>query len=76
MKPTFIALLATFGFAAASLASTVEDADGDGGFSMDEMLVAYPDLTGDTFLQIDADGDALVSEEELAAAIAAGLIAG
>ena len=76
MKPTLIAFVATFGFAASSLASTVVDADGDGGFSMDEMLVAYPELTGETFLQIDADGDALVSEDELAAAIAAGLIAG
>ena len=76
MKPTLIALTATLGLATAAAASTVTDADGDGAFSMDEMLVAYPDLTGETFLEIDTDGDQLVSQEELALAIEAGLIAG
>lgn len=70
---TFAALL---GLAAGPvLAQTmVEDMDASGGYSMEEMTAAYPELTEETFAEIDVDGDGEVSVDELAAAQEAGLI--
>ena len=50
------------------------DANGDGVFSYDEMLVAIPELTEETFIAIDVSGDGLVDPEEYAAAQEAGLV--
>jgi hypothetical protein len=59
--------------AGAALAQvTVEDTDGNGSYSMEELMVAYPDLTEDLFGEIDADADGAVSPEELTAAQEAG----
>ena len=77
MKTTAI-VLATVLTAGASLATAqtmVEDADGNGTFSMDELKVAYPDLTEELFVQIDANADGAVDIDELMAARDAGLIA-
>ena len=52
----------------------MEDSDGDGMFSFDEMLVAYPTLTEETFITIDTNGDGGIDEEELAAATEAGVL--
>jgi Ca2+-binding EF-hand superfamily protein len=52
----------------------VEDTDGDGVYSMEEMMVAYPSLTEDLFTTIDGNGDGAVDEEELAAALDAGVL--
>jgi hypothetical protein len=61
---TVVAL--TAGLAHAQVA--VEDTDGNGSYSMEELMVAYPDLTEDVFAEVDADGDGAVSMEELTAA--------
>lgn len=50
------------------------DTDGDGMVSYTEMVVAMPELTEAEFLALDANGDALLSVDELAAAEDAGLI--
>jgi len=71
---TFAALI---GLAAGPvLAQTmVEDTDGSGGYSMEELAVAYPDLSAEGFAEIDIDGSGEVSADELTAAIEAGVIA-
>ena len=61
---TVVAL--TAGLAHAQVA--VEDTDGDGSYSMEELMVAYPDLTEDVFAEVDSDGDGMVSSDELTAA--------
>ena len=76
MKTYALALAAITSFAATSaMAETmIEDADGDGSYSYDELLAAFPDLTEDVFEQIDTTGDALVDADELKAAQDAELI--
>jgi hypothetical protein len=61
---TIVALSA--GLAHAQVA--VEDTDGNGSYSMEELMVAYPDLTADVFAEVDADSDGAVTVEELTAA--------
>jgi hypothetical protein len=61
---TVVAL--TAGLAHAQVA--VEDTDGNGSYSMEELMVTYPDLTEDVFAEVDADGDGAVSADELTAA--------
>lgn len=75
MKLMLIALIA-MGAANAALAQTVEDTDGDGMFSMEELLTVYPALTEERYGEIDVNGDGAVDEVELAAAQEAGLLAG
>lgn len=66
---------ATLAFASAAMAQTmVEDTDGDGMYSIEELRVAFPNLTEDTFISIDTDADGAVSAEELAAAEEAGVV--
>jgi hypothetical protein len=74
MKNVVLTLGTMFALTAgAALAQvTVEDTDGNGSYSMEELMVAYPDLTEDLFGEIDADGDGEVSPEELTAAQEAG----
>ncbi|AJE44779.1 hypothetical protein [Celeribacter indicus] len=52
----------------------IEDTDGSGTYSMAELSVAYPELTEDMFIAIDADGSGDVSPEELGAAQANGVL--
>lgn len=63
-------------FAAPAFSFTVSDVDtdGDGLVSLTEMSVKYPDLTEETFAQIDTSGDRFVDESELTAALEAGTI--
>ncbi|MXQ07005.1 hypothetical protein GQ651_04005 [Alphaproteobacteria bacterium GH1-50] len=72
--------LAMFGLAmlaTASLAETaVEDADGDGTYSMEEILAVYPNVTDEVFEEIDTNDDGAVDADELALAVSAGLLAG
>ena len=76
MKNVLLTLGAMIALSAgAALAQvTVEDTDGNGSYSMEELMVAYPDLTEDRFGEIDADADGAVSPEELTAAQEAGLL--
>ena len=55
--------------------AAVEDTDGDGMYSLEEVQAAYPTVTEETFAEIDADGDGMLTEEDVAAAEEAGLLA-
>jgi hypothetical protein len=71
-----LAVLAGVGAATAVAAETmVEDTDGDGVYSMAELLVVYPALTDERFGEIDANADGAVDTDELTAALEAGLLA-
>ncbi|MEM0934856.1 MAG: hypothetical protein AAF646_17225 [Pseudomonadota bacterium] len=59
---------------AAPVLAAVEDTDGDGMYSFEEVLATYPALTEAAFTEIDADGDGMLSVDEVAAAEAAGLL--
>lgn len=54
--------------------TVVEDTDGNGLYSYEELLVAFPDLTEEVFVAADVDQDGSLSAEELAAAQEAGNI--
>ena len=69
LTPVLALAFGTIAFAQADL-----DTDGDGMMSFAELVVAYPDLTEETFTAIDADADGSVSEAEMSAAIEAGVI--
>lgn len=58
----------------AAMAADVEDADGNGVYSMEELLVTFPTLTEDLFTTIDGNGDGAVDETELTAAVDAGVL--
>ncbi len=66
---TLLALGAT-----AAMAADVEDTDGDGVYSMEELTVAFPELTDELFTTIDGNGDGAIDEAELAAAVDAGVL--
>jgi len=76
MKLNPIIAAACLGAAALGSAAMAQDldTDGDGMYSMEEMLTAFPDLTEATFTTADANGDGVIDEQELAAAQADGLI--
>ena len=78
MTKIMMTAVALASFAAAPLlaqdAPMVEDADGNGTFSMEEIQAAYPDLTEETFLQIDTSADGEVDTTEWEAAVGAGLL--
>ncbi|MGC9371586.1 MAG: EF-hand domain-containing protein [Paracoccaceae bacterium] len=69
----FATLLA--GPLAAQDMTEVADTDGNGTFSMEELKVAYPDLTEEAFAEIDTSADGEVDTAELEAALEAGLLA-
>lgn len=46
----------------------------EGPWTFDELVLDHPELTAETFAEIDTDGDGMVSQEELDAAVAAGTI--
>jgi hypothetical protein len=80
MKKTLVSSLAALFVASAATAYslgdvTLEDPEGTGLFTLEQLLVAVPDLTEELFGEIDADGDGFASVEELDAAREAGLIA-
>lgn len=74
MKKVILAT-AALGFAGAAIAQDVADTDGDGVYSMDELMVVYPNLTDEVFVMVDANGDGAVDADELAAAQEAGTLA-
>ncbi len=76
MKKFALALAAvSFGAVAAYAEDVVvADADGNGTYSLEELVVSYPSVTAEVFTAIDADADGAVSAEELAAAVAAGTV--
>ncbi|WP_226782627.1 EF-hand domain-containing protein [Oceaniglobus trochenteri] len=79
MKSTNILAATAIGLSLVGMAATaqdamVTDADGDGAYSYEELMAAYPDMTEETFLTIDANADGLVDDEELAMARDGGLL--
>ena len=52
----------------------VEDANASGGYSQEELMAAYPDVTEDIFIAMDTDESGEVSDDELAAAMDASLL--
>ncbi len=60
--------------AMAQEALPVQDADGNGIFSLEEMQVAVPDMTAEAYAAVDTNADGGVDAIELAAAITAGTV--
>lgn len=69
---------ATFAIAltlpAAALASDSMDADGDGAVSAEEFAAAHPEAAEGTFEQIDTNADGSLAEDEIGAAVEAGVL--
>lgn len=63
------ALLATFIAVSASAMAVEIDTDGDGKASFTEIKLAYPELTGELFAEIDLNSDGVIDDEELMIAI-------
>ncbi|MCB1396086.1 MAG: EF-hand domain-containing protein [Rhodobacter sp.] len=60
--------------AQANAQTVVTDADGNGVFSYEEMVAAFPDLTQEVFTAADTNGDGALDADELKAAQEAGTI--
>lgn len=67
-----MALVATQAVASTDLV----DSDGNGSYSMEEMAAAYPGLTEEQFIEMDADENGEIDETELVEAIEGGMIEG
>ena len=77
MKRLLIMILPVLGFAAPALAqtaATVPDTDGNGTWSITELQSAWPELTDDVFLKVDANADGIVDQTELTAALSEGVL--
>ncbi|KRS15850.1 hypothetical protein [Roseovarius indicus] len=76
MKTRVLCLAAILAVAAVQThaETMVEDTDGNGAYSMDEMTAAYPELTEDDFVEIDTDASGDISTEELTLATESGLL--
>ena len=68
------ATISALAVGAAQAQTTVTDTDGNGLFSMEELVLAFPDLTPEVFTAADADADGALSVDELKAAQTAGTI--
>lgn len=76
MKTPVLMLTAVMAVSAVQAsAATVEDTDGNGSYSLEEMSVAYPELTDGDFAEMDADESGDISEDELTAAMENGVLA-
>lgn len=75
MKKVLITTTAVLVLTGAAFAALTDvDTDGDGVASFPEMLAIYPTLTEEGFSTIDANGDGVIDEAEMAAAVDGGLI--
>ena len=70
--PAMTALI--FGLPALGLASTAADANADGVLSLEEVMVAHPEVTQETFASMDANDDGVLDADEVAIAQEAGLL--
>ena len=66
--------LSVFAVAQANAQTVVADVDGNGVYSMEEMVAAFPELTEEVFKAADTDADGALSADELKAAQDAGNI--
>ncbi|AAV95404.1 hypothetical protein KQ247_19580 [Ruegeria pomeroyi] len=76
MTPKLLALLGALGMAlpATAWAQSSADTDGDGVLTLTEVQAANPEVDPETFVRMDANGDAVLDSEEVAAAQQAGLL--
>lgn len=76
MKTFVLALgaISALAVAQANAQTVVTDVDGNGTYSMEELVAAYPDLTAEAFTAADTNADGAIDADELAAAIEAGTI--
>jgi len=58
----------------AATAVTVDDTNGDGVYSMDELKAAFPNITEEIFTKADTNADGSVDPAELTAAEDSGLL--
>ncbi len=72
-KKTALTLTA-LSFATASFAMSDADANTDKMPSMEEMKAAYPEVSEDQFTLADANGDGMLTEQELSDAVQAGVL--
>lgn len=63
--------LASLAFAPA-FAQEIADADGNGTYSLEELMVTYPALTAEVYATLDTNADGAIDATELAAAQEAG----
>ncbi|MBY6055575.1 EF-hand domain-containing protein [Leisingera daeponensis] len=73
MTATAVAALLASPLAAKDLAAEL-DADGNGTFSLEELQLAFPELTAETFATVDANADGEADAAEVSAAIEAGVL--
>ena len=66
--------LSAFAVAQANAQTVVADVDGNGVYSMEELVAAFPELTEEVFKAVDTDADGALSPDELKAAQDAGNI--
>lgn len=59
---------ASFAIAQEAEAPAVNDADGSGDYSLQELQATYPDLTEEGYAAVDTDSSGSVSADELKAA--------
>ncbi len=73
-RVAFGALLAALSAVPANTMSAGIDTDGDGKASLEELQAVYPGVTSQLFAEIDADSDGFVDDEEMADAVATGVL--
>lgn len=56
------------------MAQEVADADGNGTYSLEELVVSYPSLTAEVYATIDTNADGAIDATELKAAQDAGTL--
>jgi Ca2+-binding EF-hand superfamily protein len=78
MKLTFIRVIAaslvTLPMAAMAADYMAADNNQDGMLSLEEVQTILPEMTTDTFMEVDADGDGLINADELTVAQTEGLM--
>jgi hypothetical protein len=68
MKNSYL-LAGALALLASQAVAAPQDTDGDGSYSMEEMIAAYPDLTEEQFADIDSNEDGVIDPAELEEAI-------
>lgn len=76
MKKLAVLAFAFSGWSVAAQAETmlptIADTDGSGAWSLEELRALWPDMTDETFVDVDSNADGSVDAAELSAAIEAG----
>ena len=73
-KMTLRTVLATVLLSGSVAAVTDADANGDGVLTIDEMQAVMPDITAESFSQMDTNADGALDSAEVKAAQTAGLM--